>query len=231
MYLLEIKNPQWISVMWKNIGHLRHLPSPVPWRTTSSVPISWFPRAPLWWSLWNPSSSMSCRQRTAEAGHPQNHPFSIGSFHYKPSILGYHHFWKPHRTYIYICIYLSLSLYIYIIYIYIKQLESYYWSQKSQKMMQNTRSKWSKMRSFGLNLGAASTVRRSISVTGPGFASPWLVLSSTASAGGGLRLLRISAHVEPLTDGWWGVVFQNTPSKGRKMLEGARSWSNPKRWA
>ena len=155
-------------------------------------------------------------------GVPPNHPFSIGSFHYKPSILGYPHFWKPHITYIY----LSLSLYIYIY-----QFESYKWSQKSQKMMQNTRSKWSKIRSFGLNLGAASTVRRSISVTGPGFASPWLVLSSTASAGGGLRLLRISAHVEPLTDGWWGVVFQNTPPKGRKMLEGVRSWSNPKRWA
>ena len=45
-------------------------------------------------------------------GVPPNHPFSIGSFHYKPSILGYPHFWKPHITYIYI--YISLSFYIYI---------------------------------------------------------------------------------------------------------------------
>ena len=222
MYLLEIKNPQWISVMWKNIGHLRHLPSPVPWRTTSSVPISWFRRAPLWWSLWNPSSSMSCRQRTAEAGYPPDHPFSIGSFHDKPSILGYPHLWNPHITYIYI----SLSLFIYI-----------YISWNLTTEVKRVR-RWCKIQDpsdprlgHSTHRGAASTVRRSISVTGPGFASPWLVLSSTASAGGGLRLLRISAHVEPLTDGWWGVVFQNTPSKGRKMLEGVRSWSNPKRWA
>ena len=28
-------------------------------------------------------------------GTPSSHPFLVGIFRYKPSILGYHHLWKP----------------------------------------------------------------------------------------------------------------------------------------
>ena len=53
----------------------------------------------------------------SHGGTPSSHPFYFRLFHYKPSIWGYHHLWKP--PYIYI-LYISYTVYdIYIIYTYI----------------------------------------------------------------------------------------------------------------
>ena len=48
------------------------------------------------WELWHGSGAATNSRNFLEV--PPNHPFLVGIFHYKPSILGYPHIWKPHEN-------------------------------------------------------------------------------------------------------------------------------------